>query len=400
MDKRLCFFIFLAVLLILSGCWNARELKDMAIVSAIGIDKSEEGEISVSFQVINPDQVAGGLTVSGDASPIILYTSTGDTVFEAHRKVSLKLPREAFFPHMNLLVINEKLAREDGLDQVIDFFERDHEPRTNATVVVSRGESAENILMVQAPLEKVPSQLIVGQIENIERVLGETLAVDIDDVISDLVSKGKDLVVSGIVIKGDEASGTEIDGIKRAKLKGSLEIDGSAVFKDQKLIGWIAEEEEKGVAWVVGKIKSTVNNVACNEKENAIAIETIRANAKVKSKIENGEPQIHITVQQEGNIAEVNCSKDMTTLKTMVEVEDLLEENIKKEIEGAINIAKEKEVDIFGFGNAIQRQHPQLWKEYEEKWSEMFTNLEVDVQVDANIRRNGMRMNSFQEDNE
>ena len=52
-------FLALAFLIIItSGCWDARELNRRAIVSGIGIDRSKEGFL-VSLQVIIADEISG-----------------------------------------------------------------------------------------------------------------------------------------------------------------------------------------------------------------------------------------------------------------------------------------------------------------------------------------------------
>ncbi len=53
--------VFVALLLnitILSGCWSKKDLNELAIVTAIGIDKMEDG-YSVSIQILNPSELAG-----------------------------------------------------------------------------------------------------------------------------------------------------------------------------------------------------------------------------------------------------------------------------------------------------------------------------------------------------
>ena len=51
--------ISLLIISLLTGCWNKRELTDIAIVAAIGIDKNPDGGLIGSFQNINPNNVAG-----------------------------------------------------------------------------------------------------------------------------------------------------------------------------------------------------------------------------------------------------------------------------------------------------------------------------------------------------
>ncbi|RKL67867.1 hypothetical protein CR203_05005 [Salipaludibacillus neizhouensis] len=396
MPKWIAFVLSLSTFLILSGCWSAVELKDLSIVSAIGIDKLDNGDINVSFQVINASEVTGQQGASRGASPTSVFSSSGKTIFEAARKATKNVPKPIFPPHLNLVVINEQFAKEGGLLKTLDLFGRDNELRTNAQVMISKGTDAKSILMVQSPVERVTAEKITTKMENLEKISGENIVMDIDDVTSALTSKGKELIVSGIQISGDKEAGQKKENIQQSKPNGILEINGTAVFKDEKLIDWLNEEESKGVTWVLGRIRSTIDNVECNGDPDAIAIETLKSNANIQSMIKNDKPSIQITIQQEGSLGEVNCGKDFSDPQAILDTEKLLADEIKKTIESAISTAQEKQVDIFGFGDVVYRQHPDSWKKYESNWSEMFADLDITIHVQAHIRLTGMKINSFQ----
>ena len=52
MKNKVIFLII--VMFVLHGMKNARQINDLAIVSAIGIDINEEGEYIVTSQILNP----------------------------------------------------------------------------------------------------------------------------------------------------------------------------------------------------------------------------------------------------------------------------------------------------------------------------------------------------------
>ncbi|MGJ9382636.1 Ger(x)C family spore germination protein [Salipaludibacillus sp. CF4.18] len=396
MPKWIAIVFSFSILLILPGCWSATELKDLSLISAMGIDKLDNGDINVSFQVVNASEVAGQQGASRDASPTSVFSSTGKTIFEAARKATQNLPNPVYSPHLNLVVLNEKFAEEGGLFIMLDVFERDNELRSNAQVMISKGTDAKSILMVQSPVERVNAEKVTSKLENLEKFSGENIVMDIDDVASALTSKGKELILSGIQISGDKEAGQKKENIQQSKPNAVLEINGTAMFKDEKLIDWLNEDESKGVTWVLGRIRSTIDNVECEGDPNAIAIETLKSNANIQSIIKNDKPSIQITIQQEGSLGEVNCGKDFSDPQAILDTEKLLADEIKKTIESAISTAQEKQVDIFGFGDVIYRQHPDSWKEYESNWPEMFADLDITVRVQAHIRLTGMRINSFQ----
>lgn len=60
---RKCLLVVLMLLsaIVLPGCWDKRELTDLAIISAIGIDRTNDSNYVLHLQIINPGNVVGGL---------------------------------------------------------------------------------------------------------------------------------------------------------------------------------------------------------------------------------------------------------------------------------------------------------------------------------------------------
>ncbi|MED5074414.1 Ger(x)C family spore germination protein, partial [Anoxybacillus geothermalis] len=53
------FVSFFVCAVLLAGCWSKKELTDLAVVIAVGLDKTKDGRYLASFQVVNPGNVAG-----------------------------------------------------------------------------------------------------------------------------------------------------------------------------------------------------------------------------------------------------------------------------------------------------------------------------------------------------
>ncbi|MED3810508.1 Ger(x)C family spore germination protein, partial [Priestia megaterium] len=63
--KGILLLLMTTMTLLLSSCWSKKELTDLAIVSAMGVDKTKDGRYTVTLQIINPGNVAGGLVGGG-----------------------------------------------------------------------------------------------------------------------------------------------------------------------------------------------------------------------------------------------------------------------------------------------------------------------------------------------
>lgn len=80
---------------------------------------------------------------------------------------------------------------------------------------------------------------------------------------------------------------------------------------------------------------------------------------------------------------------DITKPGILEELEERQKAAIEDEIMAAVFKAQELNADIFGFGEAVRRKYPKQWKQLEDKWDEIFPTLEVNMVVDAKIRRTG-----------
>lgn len=94
MAKALAACIPLLLLpMLLSGCWERKELNELAFVLGLGLDKAEDG-YKVSMQVVIPSSItsqsAGGS--GGSGVPVVLYSFKVKTIYESLRKFNLFAP--------------------------------------------------------------------------------------------------------------------------------------------------------------------------------------------------------------------------------------------------------------------------------------------------------------------
>ncbi|WP_017726102.1 Ger(x)C family spore germination protein [Halalkalibacterium ligniniphilum] len=389
--------LLLLVPLLLTGCWNKRELNEIAIVIAVGIDKvAETNDFQVTFQVMNPTAIASGVTggEGGSNTPITTYTETDKSIFEAIRKVSKKVPRQLYFSHMQVLVIGEELA-EEGINEIFDFFDRSSQIRLTTKVVVARETDAASMLKILTPIDKVPGESMAKKIEITEKSWSETINTEIYDVIKAMVNIGREPIISGAKIIGNPAEGENKSNLEQAVPQGLIEIDGVALFKEGKLKRWVEGNQIRGIVWVQDKMQGTIMAVDCRESTDAIGIEVFRSKTNVTAKVQGGKPSFEIEVRQEGSIGEVRCPIDLTKKESITKIEEDWKEATKKEIEEAVSIAQSEQSDILGFGEVVKRQYPKAWKELKNEWDKNFAESQVDVKVDAFIRRPAMRTKSY-----
>ncbi|WP_367379298.1 Ger(x)C family spore germination protein [Rossellomorea aquimaris] len=347
-----------------TGCWNRVELNELAISVGQGIDK-EDDQYKVSTQIVIPSEVA--LKAGGSTGiPVTLFTGTEETVFEAMREITTVSPRKIYQSHLRILVIGEELAKE-GIGKVLDFYARDHEYRTDFYIVIAKETTAENILSMLTTIEKIPANNMLASLETSERTWAPTTSVTLHELIRSLVTEGKSPVLTGIEIKGDPSIGNTVQNIEQIDPAAYLKYSGIAVFKRDRMVGWLDQEQSRGYNVLVDNVKNTVSNVQC-PSEGELNLEVIQSKTKVKGKVENGTPKIDVSIEAEGNIGEVKCDIDLTKPKTIYELEKQAEESFVQLTQETIKTVQEDYgVDIFGFGDVIHREDPESWKKLKKE---------------------------------
>jgi spore germination protein KC len=393
-------WIFVISLPILSGCWNQKELTDLAFVMALGIDKTEDGLYHVSFQLVNPGNVSSGQnTGGGQGLPIAVYKSTGRTITEAARNATKKVSRRLYYAHTNLVVVSEEVARDRTLMlNMFDAFARDPEFRTTTELVIARHSTAEEIVTTLTILDKLPVTKITKEIKFAEALKGENMSINIDDIIDGIVGSGKEPIINGYQLIGMKEEANKAGNLQKTTTDAFLSADGLAVIKDGALIDWIESNKSRGVIWVLDKAKSTDITLKWKGKKNAISMVPIRSKTKVSTIFKNGKPVINIKIENEGWISEANTAIDLMDPKTIAKIEKLTEKAIKKEVQSSVKEAQRLKCDIFGFGDGVHKANPQLWKKLKGNWNDYFADLEVNVKVDSYVRREGVRTNPFWSD--
>jgi spore germination protein KC len=353
---------------------------DLATVSAAGVDLEEDGSVRLTVQVIKPGELkpagAGGGGGSG-AKAVALFSSGGPTVFEAVRVLARQTERKLYWPHCRVVVFSEEAARA-GLFPLMDFFYRDHEPREALWIMVTKGQAGD-LLAVEGQLEKIPATSIANLIKA-RAATSQVVGVRLFEWQKMFFAEGQEPFLPGI----EQITGP--DG------KNRLFMSDTAVFQKDRLVGWLSPAETRGLLWVLGDVKSGIIVVPIPGEESAKAsLEILRASSKLVPEIKDGILSITVEVEAEGNLGEQMGEGNLTTKEAWAALEKSKAEAIEKEIRAALRKAQEElRTDVFGFGAAVRRKHPQEWREIRDKWQEIYPTIPVEIEVKTKLRRPGL----------
>ncbi|QAY65858.1 Ger(x)C family spore germination protein [Paenibacillus protaetiae] len=368
----------------LTGCWNRTEINDLSVVLAMGIDLTEQGNYEITVQVADPSQMSKNR--GSERSPSIVFSSSAPTLFEALRKITTNAPRRMYIAHLRILILNDAIARK-GIRETLDFLFRDHEIRPDFYMAVARGFKAKEILSIVTPMETLTAMDLYRSLKMSEKVWAPTAAVNVTDMIQRLTKDGWDPVLTGVTIVGDVKKGESSDNVKQPASLAEYKYTGIGLFRDERLVGWLNEQDSKGYSYITNKVSNTVGRVKCPDSDKLFLVEVHEAKTKYEPRVENGKPVMHLKVRIQANLGEVHCKADLTDENVIKQMEQLAKKQLEKIIMSSIASSQSKGTDVYGFGEAFHRKYPKLWRSWQQDWHDIFQNeLKTDVSIDYTIR--------------
>ncbi|GIN59311.1 spore germination protein KC [Lederbergia ruris] len=391
-------FILLISLLFLAGCWDKRELTDIAFVAAIGFDKGEDNQYIGTFQIVNPGNVAGGLQggSASEAANVTVYQITGKNTVEISRRASEEISRTLFYSHANLVVVGEELAKEEGFGVFLDGLDRDDRFRDTAKVIIARNTTASELMQITTPIDKIPANKVTKTLEYSGQLWGAQWPINIRELLNALTSAGKEPIIPSFSVHGHKEVGKSVDNLKNTEPATVLRASGLGIFNNGKLIGWLDGERARGVAWVMNKIRTSNIAVDWQEQKDVISFQVVREKTKVALEYVEDQITAKINIQMQGDLGEVNVPINIKDRQIRNQIERETEKAVESMVRSTIEEVQSYKSDIFGFGEKVYQSHPDAWKKMKKNWDEQyFPDMKVEIEVDATITGTGLRSNPF-----
>ena len=367
--KKIITIIFI---LLLTGCYNYKELNKLGIVSSISIDKKEDKYL-IGAQVMNIKDEK-----ESESSKVIVFESTGSTIEEALRKMTNTADKKLYGGHLSKLVLSEEIAKE-GIINVIDLFQRLTEIKDEFTITISKGIQALDVIKVLTN-GSTPADYVSNAIENSSIESALTYSSKLDEFLSFYLKKYIDPVVSVIEVENFNNKGTTINNSETTSPKTRIELSNIAITKDGKLEKYLDNDETIGYNFLMNKIDQMIVPVKCDDN-NYASISILSSKTKSNVNKSNNKFIINFYIEGNANINEYNCKKEINE-ETITELEKLTNNKIKDYINKVLDVKTDSE--FLGLKRIIYLDYPNY---NNEKY-----NLETKINI--NISRKGEISNS------
>ncbi|MEC0248468.1 Ger(x)C family spore germination protein [Paenibacillus chitinolyticus] len=336
---------WLAILLLLTGCWNSKDIQTMAYASALGIDYAN-GKYITYVQVLNFSNIAKSENNQiGTRIPIWVGRGEGKTLSESLTSIYSTSQLRLFWGHIKAVVVSEALMRK-GLPDVYDMLNRYREIRYNI-LFYGTNKPLDKLLSQTSLLNFSPVESLLTRPEQYYSQKSLILPVYGYKFIADLNDSGNStmlpsLTANSVVWEED-------------KSKVSLyEINGAYFFNDYKYTAWLSQEDLKGARWLQTKLERTPLDAPKDHPMAALILENPKYT--VRARLINDQVRFSILLEIDAFIDEIREQV------TEPEIEAAAQKEIKKEILASFHKGVDKRVDVLKLSETLYRKYPDVWK--------------------------------------
>lgn len=386
MNKKKYLILIVALISIMTtGCWNYNELNNLAIVTGMGIDKVDN-EYQISLLIANTTETS---ETGGTQPKANVLSGNGKSITEATNKISSMSSKEIFSGHLNLLVISEEVAKE-GIYNILDNFIRDPVATKSINLAVVRGSSSNEILKVLSPLEIIPSNNIVDNIETSSKYLGISYNTHLSDFLYNMINYGFDSVVPTIEIKGIKKEDSNFDELKETELNSEIILTDNAIFDNYKLVDYMGEDESKIINIISNKsISLNLYNKCYENLDKHIVLKIDNPKTKIELQINNDNIKYIFNIKASGSIEETNCKLHLNDTDVIEKITDYAKSDIRDMVITTMEKLKENKSDIFGLENILYKKNYKYWKKIRKKWDDIYKNLDYDINISLDLKTKG-----------
>ncbi|MGE5675165.1 MAG: Ger(x)C family spore germination protein [Mycobacterium leprae] len=402
--------ILLLLSLTLTGCWDLTALEDAGFVSAMGIDLAtdEAGGYIWTYVLPKTEQLnVGVLSPPGGVRtyPAAEVVVRADTLQQSVEMVQASMGRILTLEHLRFVVFGEDLARA-GLAPVVSMLMRHNQVRRGVGASVSVGPALETMKIFAPVLDVNPVKVEEG-ILLAEKRMHLSPPTRLQHLYARLLSLGQDAILSmevGNKEATEPATTAPPPPTRRSFMAGQfprhggnpVEFAGTAVFRGDKLVGYLTVDETVillALRGEMGKVYQTVPDPKTPGKW--ISIRFGQENKpRIRTSFVNGRPVVQIQLQMEGEV----LSTPTRTSYAIPENRRLLEDHVASWADANLygplvqKLYGEWHTDPVGLGQRFRHFFPTFtaWEAYD--WPSHIKDVQVTVKSSMFIRRFGLLM--------
>ncbi|WP_188623678.1 Ger(x)C family spore germination protein [Caldalkalibacillus thermarum] len=367
----------LLALVLLGGCWDAKEMEYMQYALVMGIDVDEQdGRTVVYVENINFASMPipeGGQRTAKEAEQKVIM-GKGSTVTSAFHDLYTYAQRRIYWGHLSAIIFSERALQQNLYADVLEVLGRYNEVRRTVYVYVTKEPLGE--IMTTPPA--LPFSTIFGLLSDPDAIYEQSARVSpirLHRFISHFNEPGKAVIIPYIgTVKNrwtdDQGTFT------------TLLLNGIGILQDKQFKGFLLEEDIVGIRWLQPSTVRAPLNIRKGDTIVATLI-IMRPKVRVQPEVKGEQIRFKVKVTAQGQVLEMKQDLGLE------EVNRLAAQAIESQIETTYAKGLELDADLLDLAYHVYRQDPQLWKRLAKEGRLTVNPNSVQVQAEVNIKQSG-----------
>lgn len=368
--KSLAVCCALFSVLLLQGCWDEVNLADVTYISTIGIEYKEE-----SFQIyalmLKFSDVAKTESAPQQPSEVWIGTGKGDSIFLAINDLKKSAQSDVSLEHLKIVVVQDSAMGK--LDEVLDGLNRQRASRYTSTIFGTRSDF-EKLFTTEALFEHSLMNTIMYLPNIHERQRSFIRPYEMQLAVQSFNEPAMTTTLP--VIDYNETKWKK--GKKKMRVQ---QIAGVFVIKEKKYIGYLSENEAKGLRWYDPDFELFMLQAEGKTGQATIAVN--RSHYKLRVETDKGRPAFRLQVNLKGSVVEQ--SRNITER----EIEQSIESAVKEEMTDTNEIGLKKGMDLYRLEHQMYRYNQPLWKKEAAGGDWLPRPDQLDIEVNFQLTHTG-----------
>ena len=389
--KRLLALLTILPLLLLTGCIQGVQTSELALVEAVGIDRTSDGQLQLTLQIFAPRGSGSATAIDSSKNNSAILTATGNTLSEAVETANRMQGKTMFLGHNRVIVLGQSLVTE-SIQPILSFFDRSENTRQNARVLVS-AVSAQEIVstgLQQGILSAESLEAMIRQGEESDSAIEcnyFALSMKLDDTEgSALIPVIRPLSQEETESAGQENSSSGEEGVSMAVLS-QFQLEGTALIQDYTLTTVLSQEITQGLCFLLEESDSPVLVLQHEDTTLSARLHLASSSWSVS------ETQAHLSIQAKASIDELLQPGQRESENDFSQMEQQASDEIASLCQKAYQAVAQYQANVLELIDKLKWSDGETWETASTQPEEFLASLPFTVDVTVTFDRTGLETN-------
>ena len=364
MLKKTVSILMALVLTLMSGCWDARDIEDLDICTAVVVDW-QDGEYAFYVEVVDIATNKKSDEGSGQGLKTTVVKGQGESFAEARHDLDKMLNKPVYLGAVQSLIMTDNLV-DHGLEEYMYRVREIGEYRKTMDMIVTP-DNPEHLLSIQPENSPTIGFSIEDTLQNLLEQ-GVTFHMSLADVLQKLCAHNKGYLLSTLGIKLEQIS-----------------LLGYTIFNGGQRIGYIPYEDARGIVFVIlgGEKRTPKFLYVVNVGENVYTLETSMKSNVIKAGWDGSRASFTVNTDFEAKLLYQSFASPVTP-EVEKQIKTGLSDQLLADVTQAIQTSVGYGCDYLYFSEPFRITYPSVYDQVD--WDSTFTNADFAVNINVALK--------------